>query len=550
MHGAACDYKRWTALNANSWSNNRLNLRKPPVSYNQFGGVFSGPVYVPRLYNGRNRAFFSFSLESNADKADMSRRARVPSELERNGDFSQTLSRLGTGWVQIYDPRTTTGSGTTATRTVFPGARIPAAQLNPTGSVVAKTYPLPTQPRTPQHNKFNWAAAGITEVNESQFSIRGDHTFSPRQRVFGRYSRLTRRQEGQDLMPGAYSYPEEGSADLGLETRVFHSIALDHTATWSPTLVGSLRYDLHGRNAPRTVPPILQDPAPLGLHPDILRNQSVKGWPRFNLPSAENFANFGSTKRKERWYTHTAVATVYKSLGNHTLKFGGDYRVTRGLSVHWTYTNSKLTDNNTTSVVNERHYRAVSSFDQAQVMRLSCVYDLPFGPGKVLGSRLTGLPARLVEGWSLSGYFHARSGTPLSILYANGRPIRLRNAAKSGDVANRLGDRRDPVTKKVLNPYFNIDAFAPSPTQYWVTPEPPALDELRGPGGFGQNLSLTKAVRIWERLKLQFRGEANNFTNSPSWGSPGTNMSEASTFGVITSGGGGRNIQMSARLTF
>jgi hypothetical protein len=218
--------------------------------------------------------------------------------------------------------------------------------------------------------------------------------------------------------------------------------------------------------------------------------------------------------------------------------------------VHWTYTNSKLIDNNTTSVINERHYRAVSENDLAQVMRLAAAYELPLGPGKSLGSGLTGVLARLVEGWSLSGYFTGRSGAPLSISHTNGRPIRLRNAALPGNVASRLGDRRDPVTRRVLNPYFDIDAFWPSPDQYWGTPEPPRLDELRGPAGFGRNLSLSKYVTLRERLKLQVRCEVTNFTNSPSWGSPGTNMANASTFGVIESGGGGRSVQMSARLTF
>ncbi|MEK7405594.1 MAG: TonB-dependent receptor [Acidobacteriota bacterium] len=901
IHGAVYDFERWRNLNANSWRNNRDGIAKPSVSYNQFGGVFSGPVVVPRLYNGRNRTFFSFSLENDLDKRDMSRRARAPTELERNGDFSQTLNRLGRGLLQLYDPWTTTGSGSTAARTPFPGARIPAARLDPTGSVVAKAYPLPNLPDPPQINKYNWAAAGITEVAQSQFSLRGDHTLGARQRLFARYSKLKRRQEGEDLMRGAYSYPAEGTSDLGLDQRYFHSIAVDLTTTFSPTLVGSLRYGLSGRDSPRTVPPELQDPAPLNLHPDILRNQSVRGWPRFN--PGENFANFGSTLREERWYTHTAVATFYKSLGNHSLKFGGDYRatrkntapsstansgdftfsavftqanpfvptsadtsgsglaslllgvpasgnlgynsplslqnhylaafvqeewkvtpkltlnfgvryeletpyterfnrvsygfhydapsplkapgldlrgglmfaavggnprregqvdgnnfgprfgfayslsgktvlrggyglfyaaqafntdfdgtvatfnavtpfvgtidngatpyntlanpfpaglrgpegserglaarygdsltlfdvgrvspysqqwqfsiqrelpsqivveaayagmlslkqlerfelnekpdrylalgaaennripnpflgifpatsslgqgatvvqsrlwvrypqytsinieglntgraiyhalqmraekrLTRGLNVHWTYTNSKLIDNNTTSVINERHYRTVSEYDVAQVMRLAVVYELPFGPGKALGSTLTGFLARLAEGWSLSAYFNARSGAPLSISHTNGRPVRLRNAARSGDVASRLGERRDPATGKVLNPYFDLDAFAPSPTQYWVSPEPPRLDELRGPAGFGRNLSLTKNVKLWERLKLQLRCEATNFTNSPSWGNPGTDMRNASTFGVIDSGGGGRSVQMSARLTF
>ncbi len=901
FHGAVYDYKRWAALNANSWNNNRLGLPKPPLNYNQYGGIISGPVVLPRLYNGRNRTFFTFSLEDNLDKGNLTRQARVPTELERMGDFSQTLNRDGTAIVQIFDPYTTTGSGNSASRTAFANSAIPAGRLNPTGAAVAKAYPLPNLAGQPQIGKFNWAAAGITEVQENQYSLRGDHVISSRQRVFARYSKLVRRQEGQDLIRGTYSYPVEGTSDLGLERRFFHSVALDHTTTYSPTLVGSIRYGFSGRSSPRTVPSTLQDPAELNLPNAILSNQSTKGWPRFQL--GENFAAFGSTERKERWYTHTGLATFYKSLGNHSLKFGADYRMTRkntapsnnsgsgdftfssvftqanpfvntsantsgsglaslllgvpasgslgynsplslqnhygslflqedwkvsprltlnfgvryeletpyterfnrvshgfdynapspipvpglnlrgglrfaakdgsprregnldlnnfgprfgfafslnpktvlrggyglfysaqafnsdfdgtvatfnaitpfvgtidagatpfttlanpfpaglrgpegselglaarygdnltafdagrvnpynqqwqfsiqrqlpgqivveaayagmlslkqlesfnlnekpdrflalgaaennripnpflglfpatsglgqgativqrqlwlqypqyssltveglntgraiyhaahfrvekrlthGLNVLWTYTNSKLIDNYTTSIVNERHYRTVSEFDLRHVMRLSIVYELPFGPGKAIGSSLTGPVARIIEGWTLSGYFTGRSGAPQSISHTNGRPIRVRNASKEGEVSERLGNRIDPVTRRPVNPYFDIDAFVPLANQYIVSPEPPYFPELRGPGAFGRNLSLSKDVRIWESIRLQIRGEATNFTNSPSWGNPGTNMSTPATFGVIESGGGGRSVQMSARISF
>jgi hypothetical protein len=901
LRGTVYDFKRWSALNANSWSNNRNGLPKPPLDYNQYGGLISGPVYLPRLYDGRNRSFFTFSLESNLDKRDMTRRARVPSALERTGDFSQTLNRLGTGFLEVYDPWTTTGTGNAARRTPFPGAIIPADRMNPAGLAVAKAYPLPNLNEPVQIGRYNWGAAGITEVQESQFSVRGDHTISARQRLFARYSRLVRRQEGEDLMRGAYSYPDEGSSDLGLERRVFHSVAVDHTTTFSPTLVGSLRYGFSGRNSPRTVPPVLQDPAELGLSEVILRNQSAAGWPRF-IPG-EGFPTFGSTLRKERWFTQTGLATFYKSLGNHSLKFGGDYRVTRnnntpsstansgeftfnstftrgnpfvnsssdtsgsglasmllgipasgnlgynsplsiqnhylglfvqedwkvsprltlnfglryefetpyterfnrvsygfdynapspvqvpglnlkggllfagvgghprregdldrnnfgprfgfafslnqktvlrggyglfysaqafntsfngnvatfnaitpyvgtidsgatpfttlanpfpaglrgpegaelglgarygdnlttfdigrlnpynqqwqfgiqrelpwqvvveaayagmlslkqlesfnlnekpdrylalgaaennrvpnpflgvfpptsalgqgttivqsrlwplypqyttltieglntgraiyhalqmrvekrltnGLSLLWTYTNSKLMDNYTTSIVNERHYRTVSELDIPQTMRLAVVYELPFGRGKPLGSSLNRVLARIVEGWSIAGYFTAQSGEPLSISHTNGRPVRLRDAAKTGDVASRIGDRVDRVTRRVLNPYFDLEAFAPLPNQYTISPEPPYFDELRGPGGFGRNLAISKDVSIRERMKLQIRCEATNFTNSTNWGNPGTDMSNAATFGVIQSGGGGRSVQMGARLSF
>ena len=104
LHGTVYDFKRWAALNANSWSNNRLGLRKPPVSYNQIGFMVSGPVRLPKLYDGRNRTFFSVAYERDDDKRDLFRQARVPTELERAGDFSQTLNSLGTGYSRSTTP--------------------------------------------------------------------------------------------------------------------------------------------------------------------------------------------------------------------------------------------------------------------------------------------------------------------------------------------------------------------------------------------------------------------------------------------------------------
>lgn len=901
LHGAIYDFKRWKALNANSWSNNRLGLPKPPINYNQFGAVVSGPVHLPRLYDGHNRTFFSFTFETDSDKRDLSRQARVPTELERNGDFSQTLNRRGTALLQIYDPWTTTGTGNNASRIAFPGARIPASRISPTGSFVAKAYPAPNQPGTPQIGRFNWAGTGIYEVIQKQTSFRGDHLISPRQRVFGRFSRLTRKQEAEEFFRGVQAFPQEGNSDLGLDQRFFYSAALDDTISFTPSLVASFRYGFSNRYAPRGSARNLPDPSGLSLPSIILQNQATRGYPVFQL--GENFATIGSTQALDRFYTHTAAATLHKLVGKHSLKFGVDYRLNRwndrspgssaagdftfspvftqanpfvntsadtsgsglaslllgipasgsfgfnsppavqnhyfawfvqeewkvlprltltfgvryeletpyterynrvsygfdystpaplqapglnlrggvlfagvdgnprregnlhannfgprfgfalslnsktvlrggyglfysaqayqtnfvgavptfsavtpyvgtvdagatpfatlanpfpaglrqpegnekrlaarygdsltvynqnrvnpynqqwqfsiqrefpgrilaeaaymgmlslkqiesfnlnerpdqflargsaentrvpnpflgifdptstlgqgttivqsrlwpgypqyttfnlegnntgraiyhslqtkvdkrfshGLTFLWSYTFSKLMDNNTTSIINERHYRSVSQLDQRHVMRFGLNYELPFGPGKALGESSSGVLARLIEGWSLSAWITGGSGSPLSVSHANGRPVRVRNPAKSGPVSERLGDRVDPATLRVLNPYFDLDAFVPLANQYTISPESPFFDDLRGPGGFGRNLGVLKDVKIHEKWKLRIRAEVTNFTNTPSWGDPGTNMSNPATFGVIQSGGGGRSMQMSARLEF
>jgi hypothetical protein len=83
-----------------------------------------------------------------------------------------------------------------------------------------------------------------------------------------------------------------------------------------------------------------------------------------------------------------------------------------------------------------------------------------------------------------------------------------------------------------------------------VSPEPPRYSELRAPSTRSLNLSLFKSFPIRERFKLQFRAEATGVTNTPNFGSPGTNMSNPSTFGVIQDAGGNRVMQGSLRLSF
>ncbi len=118
-----------------------------------------------------------------------------------------------------------------------------------------------------------------------------------------------------------------------------------------------------------------------------------------------------------------------------------------------------------------------------------------------------------------------------------------------GSTGSRLGDRRE-AAGRILNPYFDINAFLPLPDQYPISPEPPALDDLRAPGTRSLNLALFKSFPIRERLKLEIRMEATGATNSPNFDGPGTNMSQAATFGVITSAGGSRAMQGSMRLVF
>jgi hypothetical protein len=275
--------------------------------------------------------------------------------------------------------------------------------------------------------------------------------------------------------------------------------------------------------------------------------------PFLNIFPATSTLGSGATIPQSRlWVQYPQFTTLTVQGANtgaaiyHALQIKADKRLTHGMSVLANYTFSRLMQNNTTSLVNVRHYRAVSGLDQKHHVNMAFTYALPL---QFKGSGMKWAARQALGGWAMSGLVTLASGMPLSITQANGRPIRIRNPKIDGSVKSRLGDKVD-AGGHVLNPYFDITAFQPLPNQYTITPEPPELDELRAPGAKSLNVALFKSFPVRERLKLQIRMDATGATNTPNFSAPGTNMSQAATFGVITSAGGSRAVQGLARLVF
>ncbi len=324
FHGTAYLYKRWAALDANSWVNNRLGLAKPPVSYRQFGGTIGGPITIPKVYRGADRTFFFVAREEDRLANAVSRQSRVPTEQERAGDFSQTLSRTGTAF-GIFDPATTQLTGTRADRQPFPGNRIPASRLDPTGIAVLKAFPTPNQAGPVQIGRFNWGASGVSGTSNYNTNVRVDHAWSDRHRMFGRFSRLFRDQGAVVFFPGPNDFPINGTDSIADISRKFHSFALDDTFIASPTLAASVRYGFSRRTQRTERGAYGLDGAAIGLPNSILANQRFAGYPLFRL--GENMATIGGFLSVEATEQHALLATVTKQSGHHTTKFGLDYRL-------------------------------------------------------------------------------------------------------------------------------------------------------------------------------------------------------------------------------
>jgi hypothetical protein len=144
-HGSGYWYGRRDAWNATPWENNRLGLPKPKQKFDTPGFNIGGPVEIPGLWDpNEKKLFFFYSMEApQVQKPGQVRLYRMPTALERQGDFSQTFDANGR-LMFIKDPLsplpcnvTTGGAG------CFPGNVIPKNRLDPNGLAIMNYMPLP-----------------------------------------------------------------------------------------------------------------------------------------------------------------------------------------------------------------------------------------------------------------------------------------------------------------------------------------------------------------------------------------------------------------------
>ncbi|MBI4891133.1 MAG: carboxypeptidase regulatory-like domain-containing protein [Acidobacteria bacterium] len=139
VNGSAYWINKPNTLVANNFFNNKNGLAVPVTHYNQFGGTLGGPLVLPKIVNGKDKLFWFFAFEgmqlSQPGTAFMS----VPTDLERQGDFSRILAAK----TVIYNPYSGVLNGTVITRTAFPNNRIPASMLNPIAQNYLPYFPKP-----------------------------------------------------------------------------------------------------------------------------------------------------------------------------------------------------------------------------------------------------------------------------------------------------------------------------------------------------------------------------------------------------------------------
>jgi hypothetical protein len=150
LHGQAWWWLRHSAFDTPTIYQNRSGLKIPVYRDNRYGLTGGAPVYIPKLYNGKNKTFWYFTWEANKfgdPNVGGSMISTVPAAEWRNGDLSSLL-RAGANY-QLYDPRTIAAApGGRFSRQPLPGNIYPASRIDPVAKKLLDLYPLPNQTGT------------------------------------------------------------------------------------------------------------------------------------------------------------------------------------------------------------------------------------------------------------------------------------------------------------------------------------------------------------------------------------------------------------------
>lgn len=178
LHGSVWWYGQRATFDARDFFNSGP---VPDHQRDQYGFSLGGPIR-------KNHTFFFVDLEAVRDREPVNIVATVPTELERAGDFSQTMTYDANGDLvlnQIFDPFHPDADGN---RPAYAGNSIPESEMDPIGKAVLNLYPKPNGPGDAGVGTNNYRNVILSASNSLQFDAKIDQNFSDRSRLNARYS--------------------------------------------------------------------------------------------------------------------------------------------------------------------------------------------------------------------------------------------------------------------------------------------------------------------------------------------------------------------------
>jgi hypothetical protein len=309
FHGSGYEYIRNSSVDAKNYFVSP-GAPNPAYRLNDLGGRLGGPIL-------RKKTFFFVNYEGYFERAASTLVTTVPTLAERQGNFQ--------GVAHVYDPLTTTASGSTFTRTEFPNDTIPANRFDPIAFQLVNAYPQPQNAALAN----NYTAYPLKSSNDNRGDVRIDHQISSTQTLFGRYSL----DDTQIQMPNTFNDVIGGNENSfsGHQADRGQQGVIAYTKVLPRNMVAEYRFGFN-RYTSFLIAPKLSSPI-FAQIPGNLPNPGFQpvaaGAPANSAPiiSPSGFGGIGSSRgepqiRRERMMEN--VGNVSWLRGAHSLKFGVD----------------------------------------------------------------------------------------------------------------------------------------------------------------------------------------------------------------------------------
>ncbi|MGA2888819.1 MAG: carboxypeptidase regulatory-like domain-containing protein [Terracidiphilus sp.] len=331
LHGTVYEFSQVSALDANSYFNDRAGIPIAVTHFNQYGLTTGGPVWIPKVFNGKNKLFFFFAWEGLKDSSPATVLTSVPTPAEANGDFSALLAANASN--QLYVPGTGTFTGgKTVGRTAVPNNCLgPAATaysasdcptnagltISPIAQAYLNLFKQPNTVTTAPDGIDNYTSNAPSVDDYSNEFGRLDYNLNDRNHFFFDFRHNYRSQIKQD-----YFLNNTNGSTLIREN---WGTTLDDVVTIDPTTVFDVRlnwtYFYEAHDSPASV----FSPTSVGL-------PAIPGSPYTELPvikfASGSWQSFNNTAGPsfDPTTNYQVFADVAKLLGKHALKIGFDGR--------------------------------------------------------------------------------------------------------------------------------------------------------------------------------------------------------------------------------
>ena len=327
IHGTAYEY----------WANEALDAAHPfshltdKDRKNDYGFTVGGPVWIPKIYHGRNKTFFFFNLERFAnDQASSSSYSTVPTAAYRQGNFSaaltgRTLTDSNTGMTfpenGIYDPLTTQTVNGNVVRTLFPNNTIPQSRMDPVSLKVQALIPAAGNSQT----TLNWLPTIVTNTQQQIPSLKVDQNLSDSTKLSFYWSRQS---TNQVAAPDGLPIPLTGARPKIVGGNQFR-INADRTV--SPTMVVHFGAGFYRFLNPDSSPAAELNYDAVGLLGLVGSASNPAGFPALSSLGVNNQGGEGQTigpTTADHQFTDklSFVSSVTYVRGSHTYKAGAEFK--------------------------------------------------------------------------------------------------------------------------------------------------------------------------------------------------------------------------------